>query len=112
MKIRNRTKAILRFKTAEGSVNLSTGISTITKEQFVAMKAHPMYEAYSKTSQLEIISEKEEAKKETKEDGIDFGDIDLEKQSKETLIDLAKSLEIETKELSKKQLIEAINSKK
>lgn len=112
MKIRNRTKAILRFKTTEGSVNLSTGINTITKEQFSAMKAHPLYESYAKTSQLEIISEKEEVKKEIKEGGIDLNDIELEKQSKETLIDLAQSLEIDTKELSKKQLIEAINSKK
>jgi hypothetical protein len=43
---------------------------------------------------------------------IDLKDIVLEKQSKETLIDLAASLNIPSENLSKKQLIEAINDNK
>lgn len=156
MKIENRVKNIIRFKTTIGSVTLMPGINELSKEEFAAVKAHPMFEAMVKTSGLTAIEEKpaksyktkaelkaekeakeladkeaadllgpdedtsdeEESEEETEEseedseEGVDLNEIDLEAQTKATLIDLAQSLEIETEGLSKSKLIEAINSKK
>jgi len=187
MKIENRVKNIVRFKTTVGSVTLMPGINELTKEQFAAVKAHPMFEDMVKTSGLvateekvaksyktkaelkaeketeektakeladkeaeektakeladkeaeektakeladkeaadllgpdEDASDEEESEEETEEseeeseEGVDLNEIDLEAQTKATLIDLATSLEIETEGLSKVKLIEAINSKK
>jgi len=160
MKIENRVKNIIRFKTTIGSIILMPGINELTKEQFAAVKAHPMFEDMVKTSGLvateekvaksyktkaELKAEKEAEEKATKElvdkeaanllgpdedasdeeeseeeteesegseEGVDLNEIDLEVQTKATLIDLAASLEIETEGLSKAKLIEAINSKK
>lgn len=132
MKIQNRVKNIIRFKTTIGSVTLMPGMNELSKEEFVAVKAHPMFEAMVKTSGLTDIEEKpaksyktkaelkaekeaeEKAEKESSdsEEGVDLNEIDLEAQNKATLIDLAQSLEIETDGLTKAQLIEAINSKK
>ena len=132
MKIQNRVKNIIRFKTTIGSVTLMPGMNELSKEEFVAVKAHPMFEAMVKTSGLTAIEEKpaksyktkaelksekeaeEKAEKESSdsEEGVDLNEIDLEAQNKATLIDLAQSLEIETDGLTKAQLIEAINSKK
>lgn len=149
MKIENRLKNIIRFKTTIGNVTLNPGVNELTKEQFVAVKAHPMFESMVKTSGLvateekpaksyktkaekeaeekaakeladketaELLgseeSESEEKAEENSEEGIDLNEIDLEAQTKSTLIDIAQSLEIETEGLNKVKLIEAINSKK
>lgn len=160
MKIENRVKNIIRFKTTIGSVTLMPGMNELSKEEFAAVKAHPMFEAMVKTSGLTVIEEKvvksyktkaelkaekeaeekaakeladkeaadllgpdedasdEESEEETEEseedseEGVDLNEIDLEAQTKATLVDLAESLEIETEGLSKSKLIEAINSKK
>lgn len=159
MKIENRLKNIIRFKTTIGNVTLNPGVNELTKEQFAAVKAHPMFESMVKTSGLiateekpaksyktktELKAEKEAEEKAAKEladkeetdllgynedtfneksdketeeleinkENIDLNEIDLKVQSKASLIDLAQSLEIETKDLTKVQLIEAINSKK
>lgn len=159
MKIENRLKNIIRFKTTIGNITLNPGVNELTKEQFAAVKAHPMFESTVKTSGLvateekpaksyktkaELKAEKEAEKKaakeladkeeadllgpdedtsneksdketeklETDEEGIDLNEIDLEVQSKASLIDLAQSLEIKTEGLTKAQLIETINSKK
>jgi hypothetical protein len=148
MKIENRTKNIIRFKTTIGSITLVPGINEFNKEQFDAVKAHPMFEDMVKTSGVivieekvvksyktkaelkaekeladkeladketadllgsdENISDKEESQKET----FDLNEINLEDQNKTNLVAIAVSLEIETEGLNKKQLIEAINSKK
>lgn len=128
MKIENRVKNIIRFKTTIGNVTLMPGVNELSKEEFAAVKAHPMFEAMVKTSGLVATEEKpaksyktkaelkaeKEAEEETEEseEGVDLNEIDLEAQTKATLIDLAQSLEIETEGLSKSKLIEAINSKK
>jgi hypothetical protein len=160
MKIENRVKNIIRFKTTVGNVTLMPGINELSKEEFAAVKAHPMFESMVKTSGLvateekivksyktkaelkaekeaeekaakeladkeaadllgpdEDASDEEESEEETEEseeseEGLDLNEIDLEAQTKATLIDLAQSLEIETEGLSKSKLIEAINSKK
>ena len=161
MKIENRVKNIIRFKTTIGSISLVPGINELSKEEFDAVKAHPMFEDMTKTSGLVVIEEKvvksyktkaelkaekeaeekaakeladkeaadllgpdedasdeEESEEETEEseeeseEGVDLNEIDLEVQNKTSLISIAQSLEIETEGLNKKQLIEAINSKK
>lgn len=141
MKIENRLKNIIRFKTTIGNVTLNPGVNELNKEQFDAVKAHPMFESMVKTSGLVAIEEKptrsyktkaekeaeekaakELADKETaellgseeenSEEGIDLNEIDLEAQTKSTLIDIAQSLKIETEGLNKVKLIEVINSKK
>jgi hypothetical protein len=157
MKIENRVKNIIRFKTTIGSITLMPGINELSKEEFAAVKAHPMFEDMVKTSGLVATEEKvaksyktkaelkaekeaeekaakeladkeaadllgpdedasneEESEEETEEseESVDLNEIDLEAQTKATLIDLAESLEIETEGLSKAKLIEAINSKK
>lgn len=58
MKIENRVKNIIRFKTTIGSVTLMPGINELSKEEFAAVKAHPMFEAMVKTSGLTAIEEK------------------------------------------------------
>ena len=148
MKIENRTKNIIRFKTTIGSITLVPGINEFNKEQFNkeqfdAVKAHPMFEDMVKTSGVIVIEEKvvksyktktelkaekeladkETAdllgpdenisdKKESQKETFDLNEINLEDQNKTNLVAIAVSLEIETEGLNKKQLIEAINSKK
>ena len=58
MKIENRVKNIIRFKTTIGSVTLMPGMNELSKEEFAAVKAHPMFEAMVKTSGLTAIEEK------------------------------------------------------
>lgn len=58
MKIENRVKNIIRFKTTIGSVTLMPGMNELSKEEFAAVKAHPMFEAMVKTSGLVAIEEK------------------------------------------------------
>lgn len=120
MKIEKRVKGLLRFKTSIGNVTLTDdnkGINELSAEQFAAIEAHPMFEAFFKTCGLRFIVEapvvaKKATKVEDSEKNVDLNEIDLEAQNKATLIHLAQSLEIETDGLTKAQLIEAINSKK
>lgn len=58
MKIENKVKNIIRFKTTLGNVTLMPGINELSKEEFEAVKAHPMFEAMVKTSGLTTIEEK------------------------------------------------------
>lgn len=58
MKIENRLKNIIRFKTTIGNVTLNPGVNELTKEQFAAVKAHPMFESMVKTSGLVATEEK------------------------------------------------------
>lgn len=58
MKIENRIKNIIRFKTTIGNVTLMPGINELSKEEFAAVKAHPMFEVMVKTSGLTAIEEK------------------------------------------------------
>lgn len=58
MKIENRVKNIIRFKTTIGNVTLLPGINELSKEEFAAVKAHPMFEAMVKTSGLVATEEK------------------------------------------------------
>lgn len=58
MKIENRLKNIIRFKTTIGNVTLNPGVNELTKEQFTAVKAHPMFESMVKTSGLVATEEK------------------------------------------------------
>lgn len=58
MKIENRVKNIIRFKTTVGNVTLMPGMNELSKEEFAAVKAHPMFEAMVKTSGLTAIEEK------------------------------------------------------
>lgn len=58
MKIENRLKNIIRFKTTIGNVTLNPGVNELTKEQFAAVKAHPMFESTVKTSGLVATEEK------------------------------------------------------
>lgn len=53
-----------------------------------------------------------EITEDTYEEGIDLSDIDLEAQNKKTLVEIANSLEIETKGLNAKQIIEKIKAAK
>jgi len=53
-----------------------------------------------------------EITEDTYEEGIDLSDIDLEAQNKKTLVEIANSLEIETKGLNVKQIIEKIKAVK
>jgi hypothetical protein len=145
MKILKRTKGLLRFRTAEGTIVLKDGENELTDKEFELIKAHPMYEAMVGTSGLVIVAEEEkkpkakkvEPKEEPKEekiedevkeeseevveeaieednseDGIDLSDIDLEAQDKKTLVEIANSLEIKTKGLNAKQIIEKIKASK
>jgi len=147
MKILKRTKGLLRFRTAEGTIVLKDGENELTDKEFELIKAHPMYEAMVGTSGLVIVAEEEkkpkakakkvEPKEEPKEekiedevkeeseevieeaieennseDGIDLSDIDLEAQDKKTLVEIANSLEIKTKGLNAKQIIEKIKAAK
>ena len=136
MKIENRVKNIIRFKTTIGNVTLMPGVNELSKEEFAAAKAHPMFEDMVKTSGLVVIEEKivksyktkaelkaekeindllgsdENISDENSKKDIDLNEVDLEIQNKASLINIAQSLEIETENLTKAQLIEAINSKK
>lgn len=126
MKILKRTKGILRFRTPIGNITLTDdnkGITELSNEEFKAMKDHPMFDAIVKTNGISVLAEE-------KEDGLDvtidvpsipeyrdekvydLNEINLEIQSKVDLILIAKSLDIETKNLTKPQLIEAIQTKK
>lgn len=62
MKIENRVKNIIRFKTTIGSVTLMPGMNELSKEEFAAIKAHPMFEEMVKTSGLTVIEEKKSYK--------------------------------------------------
>jgi hypothetical protein len=128
MKIENRTKGAIRFAIAvkEGEnvsqklISLNPGITELSKSDFAEVEKHPMFKDYEQTSQLKkqysepapkkVESDSEEVSEE--DQPLDIEEIELEAQSKETLIDLAKALDIDTKGLSKKQLIEAIEIKK
>lgn len=135
MKILKRTKGLLRFRTTEGTIVLKDGENELTDKEFKLIKAHPMYEAMVGTSGLVIVAEEEkkpkakakkvepkeepkeekiedEVKEDNSEDGIDLSDIDLEAQDKKTLVEIANSLEIETKGLNAKQIIEKIKAAK
>ena len=121
MKILKRTKGLLRFRTTEGTIVLKDGENELTDKEFELIKAHPMYEAMVGTSGLVIVA-KEEKKSKVKDDSedgihlyhpdIDLSDIDLEAQDKKTLVEIANSLEIETKGLNAKQIIEKIKATK
>lgn len=126
MKILKRTKGLLRFRTTEGTIVLKDGENELTDKEFKLIKAHPMYEAMVGTSGLVIVAEeekkpkaeakkvepKEKPKEDNSEDGIDLSDINLEVQDKKTLVEVANSLEIETKGLNAKQIIEKIKAAK
>lgn len=139
MKIENRIKNIIRFKTTIGNVTLMPGVNELSKEHFEAVKAHPMFEDMVKTSGLVVIEEKvvksyktkaeKEAEKDAEEKAAkeladllgsdenskkdtNLNEIDLETLNKANLVVMAQSLEIEFEGLTKAQLIEAINSKK
>ena len=114
MKIENRSKNLIRFKTTIGNITLNPGINELTKEEFDAVKIHPMFDSIVKTSGLVVIEEKstksyktkaelkaeKEADKEVKESELEENSLESKEDSKE---------EIETKNLNKVKLI---NSKK
>jgi len=114
MKILKRTKGLLRFKTTEGTIVLKEGENQLTNKEFKLIRAHPMYEAMVGTSGLVIVAkeEKKHKVKDDSEDRIGLSDIDLEAQDKKTLVEIANSLEIETKGLDANQIIEKIKATK
>jgi hypothetical protein len=132
IRLEKRVKNILRFKTTIGCVTLKDAITELTQEQFDAVKAHPSFAAYTKTSGIRIASEeivsapKAPAKKdpapkankpadggENTPEGNDPLDlIDPSKFNKEELVKMATDLEIEVGEMTKAQLAEAISAKK
>ena len=82
-----------------------------------AKKVEPKEEPKEENIEDEVKEESEEVveeaiKEDNSEEGIDISDIDLEAQDKKTLVEIAKSLDIETKSLNAKQIIEKIKAAK
>ena len=82
-----------------------------------AKKVEPKEEPKEEKIEDEVKEESEEVveeaiKEDNSEEGIDISDIDLEAQDKKTLVEIAKSLDIETKSLNAKQIIEKIKAAK
>jgi hypothetical protein len=82
-----------------------------------AKKVEPKEEPKEEKIEDEVKEESEEVVEEAieednSEDGIDLSDIDLEAQDKKTLVEIANSLEIKTKGLNAKQIIEKIKASK
>jgi hypothetical protein len=83
------------------------------KPKAKAKKVEPKEEKIEEKIEEEIKEESEEVVEEdNSDDGIDLSDIDLEAQDKKTLVEIANSLEIETKGLNAKQIIEKIKATK
>lgn len=87
------------------------------KPKAKAKKVDPKEEPKEEKIEDEVKEESEEIVEEAieennSEDGIDLSDIDLEAQDKKTLVEIANSLEIETKYLNTKQIIEKIKAAK
>ena len=123
MKIENRSKNLIRFKTTIGNITLNPGINELTKDEFEAVKIHPMFDSIVNTSGLVVIEEKStksyktkaelKAEKEAelkaeKEADKEVKESELEENSLESKLEDSKE-EIETKNLNKVKLI---NSKK
>jgi hypothetical protein len=82
-----------------------------------AKKVEPKEEPKEEKIEDEVKEESEEVveeaiKEDNSEEGIDISDIDLEAQDKKTLVEIANSLEIKTKGLNAKQIIEKIKAAK
>ena len=87
------------------------------KPKAKAKKVEPKEEPKEENIEDEVKEESEEVveeaiKEDNSEEGIDISDIDLEAQDKKTLVEIAKSLDIETKSLNAKQIIEKIKAAK
>jgi len=87
------------------------------KPKAKAKKVDPKEEPKEEKIEDEVKEESEEVveeaiKEDNSEEGIDISDIDLEAQDKKTLLEIAKSLDIETKSLNAKQIIEKIKAAK
>ena len=87
------------------------------KPKAKAKKVEPKEEPKEEKIEDEVKEESEEVVEEAieednSEDGIDLSDIDLEAQDKKTLVEIANSLEIKTKGLNAKQIIEKIKASK
>ena len=87
------------------------------KPKAKAKKVEPKEEPKEEKIEDEVKEESEEVveeaiKEDNSEEGIDISDIDLEAQDKKTLVEIAKSLDIETKSLNAKQIIEKIKAAK
>jgi len=130
IKLEKRVKNIIRFKTSVGNITLKDAITELTNEEFEAVKNHPSFSAYAKTSGIRIASEKivsapkapkkvsdednsdEDNSDEDNSDGesSDEDSIDPNKFNKDELVKMATELEIEVGEMTKKELAEAINA--
>jgi len=77
-----------------------------------ATEAPAVEEKAEETPEAKAEDKKEESKEDNSEEGIDISDIDLEAQDKKTLVEIANSLEIKTKGLNAKQIIEKIKASK
>ncbi len=87
------------------------------KPKAKAKKVEPKEESKEEEKKPKAKAKKVEPKEESKEednseDVIDLSDIDLEAQDKKTLVEIANCLEIETKGLNAKQIIEKIKAAK
>ena len=87
------------------------------KPKAKAKKVEPKEEPKEEKIEDEVKEESEEVveeaiKEDNSEEGIDISYIDLEAQDKKTLVEIAKSLDIETKSLNAKQIIEKIKAAK
>ena len=87
------------------------------KPKAKAKKVEPKEEPKEEKIEDEVKEESEEVveeaiKEDNSEEGIDISDIDLEAQDKKTLVEIAKSLDIETKSLNAKQIIVKIKAAK
>jgi hypothetical protein len=87
------------------------------KPKAKAKKVEPKEKPKEEKIEDEVKEESEEVveeaiKEDNSEEGIDISDIDLEAQDKKTLVEIAKSLDIETKSLNAKQIIEKIKAAK
>jgi hypothetical protein len=80
------------------------------KAKKVEPKEENIEEAIEEDNSEEVVEEAIE--EDNSEEGIDLSDIDLEAQDKKTLVEIANSLEIETKGLNAKQIIEKIKATK
>lgn len=109
MKILKSVKGIVRFKTIIGNITLTDdnkGVTKLSNEEYKVMEKHPLFEAIVKTNGIKILSEENEENSELN------NEINLEIKTKAELVLIAKSLNIETKNLNRNQLILAIDTKK
>lgn len=65
MKIENRSKSIIRFKTTVGNITLNPNLNDLTQIQYDTIKKHPMFEPMVKSSVLIVKEEKTKTKTKT-----------------------------------------------